>query len=112
MATDFNKNAIVTGGGIKPSAANTPCDIRARVELEADIYDIPMPYIGMLVYCIETESYYKVTKLKAKKVGLMNVADAMVDTYESFNFGDTEQLSQIELDGILNNIFNENEEEE
>lgn len=111
MATDFNKNAIVTGGGIKPSTANTPGDIRTRVELEADIYDIPMPYVGMLVYCIETESYYKITKLKPKRVGLGNVADAAVDTYESFNFGNTEQLSQNELDNILNDIF-KNEKEE
>lgn len=105
MATDFNKNAIVTGGGIKPSTANTPGDIRTRVELEADILNIPMPFVGMLVYCIETNSYYKITKLKPKKVGFSSIEDAAVDSYESFNFGETEQLNQVELDDILNNIF-------
>lgn len=85
MSTDFNKNSIITSGGIRPSTVNTPGDTRTRVETEADILNIPLPYIGMIVYCEETDKYYKISSLKAKKVGLTEVENAVVDTYEELN---------------------------
>jgi hypothetical protein len=115
MATDFNKNSIVTSGGMRPSSADTPGDIRGRINLLADIYDIPMPYIGMIVYCLEDDCYYKITKLKPKKVGPVSVPDSLVDKYEKYDLKDivvngveTEEISEEELRQLLEiNLTNE-----
>ena len=85
MATDFNNNSVITAGGIQPSSINTPGDIRTRVETEADILDIPLPYIGMIVYVEDVDKYYKINSLKAKQVGFNEVENAVVDTYEELN---------------------------
>ena len=85
MATDFEKNAINTGGGILPGTTDTPGDVRTRVATEADIMNIPNPYIGMLVYVIDTGKRFEITKLKDKKVGFSTVKDALVDEYIEFD---------------------------
>lgn len=115
MATDFNKNSIVTSGGMRPSSADTPGDTRGRINLLADIYDIPMPYVGMIVYCLEDDCYYKITKLKAKSIGPVKVEDALVDKYEKYDLKDivvngveTEEISEEELRQLLEiNLANE-----
>lgn len=115
MATDFDKNSIVTSGGMRPSSADTPGDTRGRINLLADIYDIPMPYVGMIVYCLEDDCYYKITKLKAKKVGPVSVPDSLVDKYEKYDLKDivvngveTEEISEEELRQLLElNLANE-----
>jgi hypothetical protein len=115
MATDFNKNSIVTSGGMRPSSADTPGDTRGRINLLADIYDIPMPYVGMIVYCLEDDCYYKITKLKPKKVGPVSVPDSLVDKYEKYDLKDivvngveTEEISEEELRQLLEiNLTNE-----
>ena len=33
MSTDFNKNVSTSKGGFKPATADTPLDIRTRVEI-------------------------------------------------------------------------------
>ena len=60
MATDFKKNAIVSGGGFVPSTSNTPLDIRSRINTISDVSSIPSPYIGMIFYVIDEDKYYKV----------------------------------------------------
>ena len=81
MATDFNKNAVSSAGGFKPSSVDTPIDIRARVETEADILTIPKPYIGMIVYVNENGKRYEVLSLKDGKVGVLTVKNGLVDQY-------------------------------
>ena len=56
MVTDFNKNSIVTNGGIKPATKNTPADVRTRIETIGDVESIPLPYVGMIFYI--TYSFY------------------------------------------------------
>ena len=73
MATDFNKNAIITAGGIKPSTTDTPVDVRARVETEKDILNIPLPYVGMIVYVKDVQKYFSVTELKSATIGIYSV---------------------------------------
>lgn len=115
MATDFDKNSIVTSGGMRPSSADTPGDTRGRINLLTDIYDIPMPYVGMIVYCLEDDCYYKITKLKAKSIGPVKVEDALVDKYERYDLKDivvngveTEEITEEELRQLLEiNLANE-----
>jgi hypothetical protein len=58
MATDFEKNALVSSGGLKPSSKDTPGDIRVRINTIADMELIPLPYVGMMVYVVDEEKYY------------------------------------------------------
>lgn len=77
-------NKIISNGGFIPSSTDTPIDLRIRVQSIDDIYDIELPYIGMIVYVIDEDKYYKIKTLKAKKVGLASVENALVDTFEEF----------------------------
>ena len=85
MTTDFtyNNSTITTKGGIKPTTSDTPADVRTRVETEADIANIPLPYLGMIIFIKDVAKYVKVTGLKSKKVGLSTLENAAVDTYEA-----------------------------
>ena len=85
MATDFDSNAIVTAGGIKPSCVDTPTDIRTRVKLLEDIKTIPLPYLGMIVYCEETDCYYKITELGPKYIGNKEIENSLVEAYEEYD---------------------------
>ena len=81
MTTDFITNLTNFPGGLAPESADTPLDIRIRVETEADILSIPKPYIGMVVYVKDTGKRFEVLTLKDKKSGLKVIKNAAVDTY-------------------------------
>ena len=109
MSTDFNKNALYLTGGILPSSTDTPADIRSRVNTEADILDIPNPFVGMIVYVMDTGRRYEVLTLKSKSTGLANIERAAVDTYRDVTVDlsvlaeKTELHSHVNL-GLLENI--------
>lgn len=81
MSTDFNysNSVIASSGPFKPVGRNIPLDSRTRINTIADMASIPNPYIGMLVYVIDEDKYYKIKTLKASTLG---IADSLVDTYE------------------------------
>ena len=81
MSTDFNysDSVIMTSGPFIPNEKNIPLDSRTRINTIADMASIPLPYVGMLVYVIDEDKYYKVKTLKASNLG---IADSLVDTYE------------------------------
>jgi hypothetical protein len=79
MSTDFNTNALISSGGFKPSTKDTPIDIRSRVATESDILNIPNPYIGMLVYVLDSGKRFEVLSLKEEQSGLSTVSK--VDQY-------------------------------
>ena len=81
MATDFITNLTSFSGGLAPESADTPLDIRIRVETEADILSIPKPYIGMVVYVKDTRKRFEVLTLKDKRQGLKVIKNGAVDTY-------------------------------
>ena len=87
MATEFNKDVIITGGGIQPSTIDTPSDIRTRVNTIEDIKSIPLPCVGMIVYVIDEDEFYKIKSLKSKAVGPLEVPNAMVDQFEKLHRG-------------------------
>jgi hypothetical protein len=78
----MKSDKIITAGSVIPSMADTPLDARIRVENVSDIYEIEMPYVGMIVYVTNQDKYYKINTLKAKKVGTFDVENALVDTIE------------------------------
>ena len=81
MSTDFVKNTVSIMGGILPTVTNAPGDVRCRVETEEDIFKIPNPYIGMIVYVIDTGKRFEVLTLKDKIAGMSIIKNAAVDTY-------------------------------
>lgn len=67
---------------------NTPLDARTRIDALADMETIPNPFLGMIVYCIETAQHYKITALKPKQIGALTVPNAAVDTFAPFSASD------------------------
>lgn len=85
MSTDFNKHSITTSGGMRPATANTPIDTRCRVDTESDIYSIPLPYLGMIVYVLDSDKYYQISKLKSTNIGPLVIEDAAVEEFEELS---------------------------
>ena len=83
MATDFTygNQTIVTSGAIRPSTKNTPTDARCRVATKADIEEIPLPAVGLIVYVEDEQKFYVIGGLKANAMG---VADMKVDMSRVF----------------------------
>lgn len=103
MATDFTTDVTKFPGGLLPNATDTPIDIRTRVETEADIFTIPKPYIGMVVYVKDTGKRFEVLTLKDKKQGLKVIKNAAVDTYRELiidlsNYATKDDISRINTD--------------
>lgn len=87
MATDFTTKVTNFPGGLSSEATDTPLDIRTRVETEADIMNIPKPYIGMIIYVKDTGKRFEVLTLKDKKQGFKVIKNGAVDTYKEFTTG-------------------------
>ena len=81
MATDFITKLTNFPGGLAPESSDTPLDIRTRVETEADIMNIPKPYIGMVVYVKDTGKRFEILTLKDIKQGFKVIKNGAVDTY-------------------------------
>lgn len=75
MATDFSYSGktIITSGAIRPSEKNTPTDARCRVATKADMADIPLPAVGLIVYVEDEEKFYVVGGLTANAMGIENM---------------------------------------
>lgn len=84
MSTDFNKNVIIVGGGLRPSQANMPLDVRTRIESIDEVEKIPVPFIGMIFYVIDENKFYFVKSLKAKTVGGRPIENMVVNEFEEF----------------------------
>lgn len=82
MSTDFNVNALTSSGGFKPTTKDTPIDVRSRVATESDIQNIPNPYVGMLVYVLDSGKRFEVLSLKEVTSGLNKISK--VDQYKEF----------------------------
>ena len=80
----MSENKVIIGGSVIPSIPDAPIDIRTRVNTIDDIYNIELPYIGMIIYVIDEDKYYKVKTLKAKTAGSITINDSLVDTFEEF----------------------------
>ena len=86
---------IETAGALRPGTLNTTLDQRSRVNTRAEINAIELPYLGLIVYCVETDRYYRVTALKSKQIGALTVPDAAVDAFEPL------PITQTELNALI-----------
>lgn len=85
MSTDFNKNVIIVGGGLRPSQANMPLDVRTRIESIDEVEKIPVPFIGMIFYVIDEDKFYFVKSLKSKIVGGRPIENMIVNEFEELH---------------------------
>ena len=105
MATDFNNNALPSQGGFKPNPVDTPIDIRTRVETEADIVNIPKPYIGMVIFVKDTGKRFEVVSLKDAGTGMSIVENGAVNEYKEIamhEHSNKAALDAIDYDNVLN----------
>ena len=108
----MNSNKIITSGPLIPSVIDTPIDLRTRVNTIEDIYNIELPYIGMIVYVIDEDKYYKVKTLKTKTVGSITIKDSLVDTFEEFLIvGPQGPAGKDGVDADISNLMTKNNPE-
>ena len=100
---------VKTADSLIPSVVNTPLDARCRVAVEEDIWNIELPFVGMLVYVIRTGKFYKITALQEKNIGSLNVADAAVAEYREIS--ETPDASDIKIKDARGYFQSENIED-
>ena len=81
-------------GCLVPSLKNKPLDGRQDVPTLADIANIENPYVNFIFPVAETGKWYKVTSLKTKVQGELEIPNGEVDGYELFGEGLTEAEKQ------------------
>ena len=92
MTTDFNygNKTVNANGPVKPSGKDMPGDPRTRADTFADIVNIPVPYVGMIVTVLQDETNsgkmtdYKVKSLKANSLGSANSVIDQVQRYTDY----------------------------
>lgn len=81
---------VLLSGSLQLSTTNTPTRVGDVVATENDIYQIPTPYVGQVVYVTGTDKYYYISKLKSRVVGGLTFPDRLVDEYKPFSSSDLE----------------------
>lgn len=77
--------------GFVMNEVNTPTRVGELIGTIEEIYDIPTPRVGMLVYVKDEGKSYVVKTLKSKVVNGVEVPDAQVDGYELWDMKATEE---------------------
>lgn len=105
MATDFaNKASMskpVSVGNKKQN--DLPLDVRTRIETLDEIALIEYPYIGMLFYVKENDTYYSVKSLKAEEL-VPGVASTLVENYRIGEYEEFEADSSTEEDILISGV--------
>lgn len=68
-----------------PDRPGEPLDARAVVDTVADIKAIPLPYVGLIVFCREDGKYYSIRTLAPKQIGSFQVENAAVGDYRELH---------------------------
>lgn len=74
-------NNILIGGSLSLSEANTPTRTGQRVATEDEIANISSPFIGLVIYIEDQDRFVYVKSLKSKKIGVLEIKNALVDEY-------------------------------
>ena len=70
---------ILVGGGLIPTALDTPLDVRTRIANPEDLANVEMPFVGMEIYCTGNQRKYRVLSVKNKDINGVMVANAAID---------------------------------
>lgn len=91
--TDFNQNVIKTAGTFRLDKKDSPMDVRCRISTLSEIYRIPLPYLGMLVYNLADRKTYQVTALGPDPNAPVPEPDAVVAAFEVLEGGNGTQVA-------------------
>lgn len=117
MATDFNKQQIASAGSFRPTIANVPLDIRTRIATYENYTTVPRPFVGMLLYVEDEDSYYEVDAVRdefdiesgntVQKIDSMkNIALSSINNPIDIRNNKNEYYLRDELDKVLTKITN------
>ena len=73
---------IILGSSLSISKTNTPTRAGQRVSTESEIANISSPYVGMVIYIEDVDTFVYVQSLKSKQIGNFEIKDALVDEYD------------------------------
>lgn len=73
---------VTMAGSIIMSQTNIPTRDGTRIASESDIANIQLPYVGMIIYIEDKDSFVYVKSLKSRKVGNFEIKDALIDKYD------------------------------
>lgn len=88
---------VSISGSLSFTTNNTPTRVGQRVSTEAEIPNIPAPYIGMIIYIEDQDKFVYVKSLKSKKVGLIEIKNALIDQYNYFSSNEVTNLNWNEV---------------
>lgn len=77
----MSDNRINIGGSLSLTVNNTPTRIGQRVPNYEDVYNISAPFIGMIVYVENEDSFVYIKSLKSSWWGTIEIKNSMVQDY-------------------------------
>ena len=80
---------VSLGGSLSLTTNNTPTRVGERITTESEIATIPAPYTGLVIYIEDKDQFVYVKSLKSKKIGSIEIKNALVDKYEPLSSGET-----------------------
>lgn len=82
-------NNVIIQGSLQLSGNDLPTRVGQRVESEDQIANIVAPFVGLVVYIKDQDSFVYVKSLKSKKIGNIEIKNALVDEYKPLLSGDS-----------------------
>ena len=73
---------VLLSGSLAMSNTNTPTRAGQKVASESEIASIETPVIGMIIYIEDKDKFVYVKSLKSKKIGKIEIKNALIDEYE------------------------------
>ena len=84
---------VLLSGSVAMSNTNTPTRAGQKVATESEIASIETPVIGMIIYIEDEDKFVYVKSLKSKKIGKIEIQNALVDQYETLVKGEALDLN-------------------
>lgn len=75
-------NNVIIQGSLQLSGNDLPTRVGERVESEDQIANIVAPFVGLIIYIKDQDSFVYVKSLKSKKIGNIEIKNALVDEYK------------------------------
>lgn len=82
-------NNVIIQGSLQLSGNDLPTRVGQRVESEDQIANIVAPFVGLVIYIKDQDSFVYVKSLKSKKIGNIEIKNALVDEYKPLLSGDS-----------------------
>lgn len=82
-------NNVIIQGSLQLSGNDLPTRVGQRVESEDQISNIVAPFVGLVVYIKDQDSFVYIKSLKSKKIGNIEIKNALVDEYKPLLNGDS-----------------------